>query len=324
MKKDFEPRPLIHDIKPKLPYLVTISGALAPMVVAGGLAFHSFNTQPHTEPTRTSITRMRPEKSLTSAEIRENQRLIDQEGRKVVAIARVTERQMADEAQRFLSAYPDPRDNKRPFVVNETTFPEAVRRYWTVVDRMTQSPNPELKKAGQKLLGFKNSGITQFNFGPSIDGGHALMRSGVGINEGKLYLDVSISADAILNIVDPTTLSLTLVHETDHLDRMFQFQESLPASLSIQERYQKEQERLGDKEKIVKEEALAFAAGARAFIFQSGLGFQSETSLQHEAAEFIRAGQNAENPRWIRFVENSISSRGQLDEYDLTPIPSFP
>lgn len=199
--------------------------------------------------------------------------------------------------------------------INETTLQEAGNRVHTTLTLMLNSENPYFSRAANFIGPLLDSGDASIAVYKEIRQKGVAMTSALQLRTGdnKLHWHIGIDSNEVLNNSSGTILAMQIAHEVKHVENMILFQNSLPPTLSPQERLEKQNQRMSDPNELIAEEARGFGIQALAYIYAYGLGFRGGIGLSHEeyASEFIRDGSDPNSESWKTYVEKIITSLDQ-------------
>lgn len=185
---------------------------------------------------------------------------------------------------------------------------ETYSRVKSTVDFMQKSKNPYFTEAGNYLksaLDSKDTSLglrTQTVFNGNLV---SIMTTRPEVDNGKLNWWIDMTINEVLKYKDGVQLAITLTHEARHLKNSHEYDKTL-GDLSADQRYSKHLERVLNPDTRLKEEADAYGIQSQAYIFQTGLmgvrdlGSESDSIAQN----FIKLGQNAENPAWQQYIQS--------------------
>lgn len=198
---------------------------------------------------------------------------------------------------------------KQSVPVNEITHQEAGRILSTTLRLMQQSQNPHLRQATDFLKPLVDSRVVRFQIPPRL-----LTRTSAAINmatsttieNGKVVWNISVPADNILNR-DSVSVALSIAHEAEHVRSSMVYIQSLPTSLSLEEKVKRDNARRQIASERIAEEARGEGKEALAFIHQYTLGYRPGNRFDIEAAAiFIRSNKDPSHPGWKNYVASEI------------------
>lgn len=121
------------------------------------------------------------------------------------------------------------------------------------------------------------------------------------------FMLIAVYLDAIVNRSDAMSLAFALTAEAVKI-RNIQAYHAGNAYRSDDDILKSERQRKASIEYLIEEQAQVQATLAEAYIFAYGLGYRNGAGgpLEDLAVAYIDRGQNAKDPRWTEYIENSI------------------
>lgn len=253
------------------------------------------------EPTATLTRQITPDR----LPIADDQRLIQQEVQRLGILQSAKEQEKWREKGYQLSI------NRIP--INDSSIELARRRLLSTLDLMDESENPYYKHTSDFLFPLVRNREFSFNiYGtPDTRKPGIVISSDIRATDETLTYYTSIDADLILNRLEPADLAAAIAHEARHIEDLWNFQQSLDQSLTPQRRFEA-QRRIeeSDPETLLHSEIRGYALHSQAYIYQYGLlgGQRAKTgsSIEMDAAEFIRAGNDVNSPAWRAFIQRVV------------------
>lgn len=194
-----------------------------------------------------------------------------------------------------------------PVAVTEQTLNESVKLIEDTILRMVDSDNKYFKHTAEILKVMSEKGILSRQIFPSI-----VTRTNFDpfaivdiIAQGDRVIHViAIDGGDVLNKSDGHLLAIMLTHEAYHLEENEAFINSLPPSLTAQEKVN----RLKAFQALdpTNMEANAYAVQSEAIIEASRLGISMTlpATMLQDAIQYIKSGKDRKSQAWINYIKN--------------------
>ncbi len=198
------------------------------------------------------------------------------------------------------------------FPLNYTAINEAGRRLGTALQLMEQSENPYFRETADYLkILYYEKGILTINAINIPPKSHTDIPMAVNytIEKGKFQINLNIYSNKVINDSNSVSLAVWLVHETEHIKSIIKHQESLPSSLTLKERLEKEKQRNTNQELLTEEEVNAYGLQAKAYIYHYGLGYLGAVSVdtaKYATALIQQCKSDIASACWKDYVEREI------------------
>lgn len=193
-----------------------------------------------------------------------------------------------------------------PLPIDPTTQPEAARRVATTINLMAESSN---KYISERATFFNESKDTFYTFQSKARLDNRAMASRIEAKNGKIIYYIDILPDFVLNLANTTILAAALTHEIEHIRNMKNSIDSLPATMSAEEKYRRYDAFSAQDTEQINEESRGYGAESQALIHQRGLlGYNdfAGTPAEEWAVQFIRSGNNIESPEWKTYIKRLL------------------
>lgn len=198
---------------------------------------------------------------------------------------------------------------QKPVPVTEQTLGnDVVNILKDTSARMENSDNKYFRHAMDVINSQTSRGLLAREIVPTILGANNPFADvDVVAYQGKVIYVLRFNGNLVLNGSNGHLVALFMTHEAQHLEENEAFINSLPQSLSAEEKVARiKAARLADATKM---EANAYAVQAEALLESSRLGVDMEIPQRSfdTAVQYIKAGKDRNSQEWKNYVNNVLS-----------------